>query len=111
MLTTCEPSGTLRPVKAVLLTHTRIVYTDSSFAEIVVWKVPYPLDGSAHSYKYRLAFVADGVCVLRYDNESGKGDHRHTLDGEARYRFLSLDRLFDDFDRDIRRLMHEDHNP
>ena len=51
-----------------------------------------------------------GVCALRYDNESAKGDHRHTLDGEARYRFLSLDRLFADFDRDIRRFMHEDRN-
>ena len=80
----------------------------ASFAEIVVWEVPHPLDGSAHSFKYRLAFVVDGVCALRYDNECGKGDHRHTLDGEARYRFLSLDRLFADFDRDIRRFMHED---
>jgi len=95
-------------VKAVLLTQTRIAYTDSSFAEIVVWQVPHPLEGSSHSYKYRLAFVVDGVCVLRYDNESGKGDHRHTLDGETRYRFLSLDRLFADFDRDIRRCIHED---
>jgi hypothetical protein len=55
-------------VKAVLLTQTRVAYTDSSFAEIVVWEVPHPLEGSAHSYKYRLAFVVDGVCVLRYDN-------------------------------------------
>ena len=97
-------------MKALLLTQTRVAYTESSFAEIFVWEVPHPLVGSAHSYKYRLAFVVDGVCVLRYDNESGKGDHRHTLDGEARYRFLSLDRLFAAFDRDIRRFMHEDRN-
>ena len=97
-------------MKAVLLTQTRVAYTESSFAEIAIWEVPHPLEGSAHSYKYRLAFVVDGVCVLRYDNESGKGDHRHTLDGQARYRFLSLDRLFADFDRDIRRFMHEDRN-
>lgn len=93
-----------------MLTQTRVAYTDSSFAEIVVWEVSRPLEGSAHLYKYRLAFVVDGVCVLRYDNESGKGDHRHTLAGEARYRFLSLDRLFADVDRDIRRFMHEDRN-
>jgi len=97
-------------VKAALLTQTRVAYTESSFAEIVVWEVSHPLEGSAHSYKYRLAFVVDGVCVLRYDNESGKGDHRHTLSREARYRFLSLDRLFADFDRDIRRFMHENRN-
>lgn len=68
------------------------------------------MEGSAHSYKYRLAFVVDGACVLRYDNESGKGVHRHTLDGEARYRFLSLDKLFADFDRDIRRFTNENRN-
>ena len=97
-------------MKAVLLTRTRVAYTDSSFAEIVVWEVPYPLKGSVHSYKYRLAFVVDGVCVLRYDNEPGKGDHRHTQDGEGRYRFVSIDKLFADFDRDIRRIMNEDRN-
>jgi hypothetical protein len=103
-------TGTLRRVKAVLLTKTRVAYTDSSFAEIVVWEVPHPLKGSAHSYKCRLAFVVEDVCVLRYDNESGKGDHRHTLDGEARYRFLSIDKLFADFERDIRRFMDENRN-
>jgi len=97
-------------VKAVLLTKTRIAYTDSSFAEIVVWEVPQPLQGSTHSYKYRLAFVVAGVCVLRYDNELGKGDHRHTLDEESRYRFSSIDKLFADFERDIRRLMDENRN-
>ena len=97
-------------MKAALLTQTRVAYTESSFAEIVIWDVPHPLEGSARSYKYRLAFIVDGVCVLRYDNEPDKGDHRHTLDGEARYRFVSLDRLFADFDRDIRRFIHEDRN-
>ena len=66
--------------------------------------------GSPAPFGWLGAFVQvpDGVCALRYDNECGKGDHRHTLDGEARYRFLSRDRLFADFDRDIRRFMHED---
>ncbi|EGG79231.1 hypothetical protein SXCC_00087 [Gluconacetobacter sp. SXCC-1] len=35
--------------------------------EIVVWHVPVPVRGSAHRFKYRLAFVADGACVIRYD--------------------------------------------
>lgn len=94
----------------MLLTKTRVAYTDSSFAEIVVWAVPHPLQGSAHSYKHRLAFVAEGTCVLRYDNESGRGGHRHTPDGEARYRFLSIDKLFADFERDTRRFMNENRN-
>jgi hypothetical protein len=99
---------TLIALKATLLARNRIAYADAAFAEVVVWQVPQPLVGSAHSYKYRLAFVINGVCVLRYDNESGKGDHRHTLDTEARYRFTSLDKLFADFERDVRRILDED---
>jgi Family of unknown function (DUF6516) len=94
-------------LKATLLTRSRIVYDDAAFAEIVVWDVPKPLPGSVHSYKYRLAFVVDAVCVIRYDNESGKGDHRHSVAAEARYRFSSLDKLFADFERDIRRYLDE----
>jgi hypothetical protein len=95
-------------VKATLLVRDRIVYADQAFAEIVVWQVPQPLPGSSHAYKYRLAFVVRGACVLRYDNEAGKGDHRHVPAGEGRYRFTSLDKLFDDFERDIGEFLDED---
>lgn len=98
-------------MKATLLTRNRIAYAEASFAEVVVWHVPEPLAGSTHPYKYRLAFVVDGVCVLRYDNESGKGDHRHALAKETRYRFISLDKLFADFERDVRRILDEDSHP
>jgi hypothetical protein len=47
------------------------------FVEIVIWSVPRKLPGSAHPFKYRLALMSGGSCVLRYDNESGKGDHKH----------------------------------
>jgi Family of unknown function (DUF6516) len=95
------------PLKATLLVRTRIVYADNVFAEIVVWEVPQALAGWVHTYKYRLALVADGICVLRYDNESGKGDHRHTSNAETRYRFVSLDKLFADFERGSRRFIDE----
>ena len=45
------------------------------------------LSGSAHPFKYRLAYVVNEGCVLRYDNEAGKGDHRHWGDKEFDYRF------------------------
>ena len=67
-----------------------------------------PLPGSAHAYKYRLAYVVNGVCVLRYDNESGKGDHRHFRDKESRYAFDDVDKLLASFQRDIERLNRED---
>lgn len=79
-----------------------------AFSEVVVWAVPKPLLGSNHSYKYRLALVVRGVCVLRYDNESGKGDHRHFRSRESPYGFTSLDKLFADFQRDLRKVLDED---
>lgn len=74
-------------MKATELVRTRVVYTETAFAELVLWRVPKPVAGSGHSYKYRLAYVVDGVCVVRYDNEVGKGDHRHVGARESVYVF------------------------
>jgi hypothetical protein len=74
------------------------------FAALRLWCVPEPVPGSTHPYKYRLALVVDGRCVLRYDNETGKGDHCHRDGAEAPYRFSSPTRLLDDFWRDVRAL-------
>jgi hypothetical protein len=52
-----------------------------------------------------LALVVDGVCVLRYDNEAGKGDHKHVGTEEAGYRFIGLEDLVDDFWQDVERWM------
>ena len=97
-------------MKAVPLLRTRIVYADAAFAELTLWQVPKPLAGSAHRFKYRLAYVVSGVCVLRYDNEDGKGDHRHFGGRESAYAFKSPERLIADFQRDISRWNHENGN-
>ena len=86
------------------LLNRRVVVAEQAFIEMVLWEVPEPVSGSAHSYKYRLAFVVAGDCVLRYDNEAGKGDHKHVLGKEVKYRFVSADKLVADFFDDIRRL-------
>jgi hypothetical protein len=57
--------------------------------------------GCTHNLKYRLAYVVDGACVVRYDNEAGKGDHRHVGGRERAYRFRSLDVLQVDFWADV----------
>ncbi|HPU09156.1 MAG TPA: hypothetical protein PK947_01360 [Ottowia sp.] len=62
-------------MKAKLLLKSREVLSETAFVERVLWLLPEPLPGSAHRLKYRLAFVTDGVCAVRYDNERGKGDH------------------------------------
>jgi len=83
-----------------LLRERRIV-SEGRFAEIVVWRVPSPVLGSMHEFRYRLAFVVDGVCVLRFDNEAGKGDHKHVDYREVPYEFRSPEHLIDDFWREI----------
>ena len=40
-------------------------------------------------------------CVLRYDNEAGKGGHRHVGEKETPYVFVSIDQLLDDFLADV----------
>jgi Family of unknown function (DUF6516) len=84
-------------MKAELLLRERHVIGEALFAEVVVWRLPRRLPGSEHRIKYRLALVARGVCVLRFDNESGKGDHKHIGRRQAPYDFVSVDRLLEDF--------------
>jgi len=88
-------------MKARLLLDERRVVAERAFVELVVWQLPRPLPGSAHAFKYRLAYVVDGRCVLRYDNETGKGDHRHVGGKDRPYVFSTPDRLIADFWRDV----------
>ena len=74
---------------------------DGSIVEIVIWRLAYPVAPCTHLYKYRLYFGAAGHCRVRYDNERGKGDHRHVNNVEEAYPFVSLTRLLDDFQRDV----------
>lgn len=97
-------------MKARLLLKERRYLDDSAFTELVVWEVPTAVLGSAHGYQYRLALVVNGVCVLRYDNEAGKGDHRHIGDEEMVYHFTSPAALFDDFMAEVARWRDEHSN-
>jgi hypothetical protein len=97
-------------MKATELLRTRIVYSETAFAELVLWRVPKPVAGSAHEFKYRLAYVVEGVCMVRYDNESGKGDHRHFGGKESAYAFQTPEKLIADFERGIARWNRENRN-
>ena len=61
----------------------RFVLSRRASVEIVIWKLPKPLSQSTHTFKYRMAYVANGRCVLRFDNEAGKGDHKHVEEIEV----------------------------
>jgi len=96
-------------MKATLLIKERVLQGERGVAELVLWHLPEPVVGSRHAFKYRLALVIDGICVVRYDNEAGKGDHRHIGASETDYVFASPSRLLVDFwhDVDLWRAEHE----
>ena len=96
--------------KATEIIRTRIVESEIAFSEIVVWLLVKPLEGSAHNYKYRLAYVVNEVCVVRLDNEAGKGDHLHFGETENFYQFVSIDQILADFDNYIQRWNHENNH-
>ena len=88
-------------MKATPLLRERRVLSESAFVELVIWQAPSPVAGSAHAFKYRLAFVVNGVCVLRYDNEAGKGDHKHVGEKQEPYVFTTAAQLIEDFWNDV----------
>ena len=92
-------------MKALLIEKSRTVVNDTAFYEVVLWHLPAPVPGSAHPFKYRLALVMNGECVLRYDNERGKGDHRHIEGHEEPIEFTSLEALYDAFQADMERIL------
>lgn len=88
-------------MKAEILLDERHVLTEDAFVELVIWRVPRTVRGSTHELKYRLALIVSGECVLRYDNEAGKGDHRHRGETEEPYVFRGHERLLADFWSDV----------
>jgi uncharacterized protein DUF6516 len=88
-------------IRAELLLRERLVLSQRAFVEIVIWRLPAPSRGSEHGFKYRLAYVANGRCVLRFDNEAGKGDHMHVEEVEIPYAFTNLQMLQADFWRAV----------
>lgn len=72
--------------------------------EMVLWELPESTDDRPHGLKYRLFCARRGECLVRYDNEAGKGDHRHYGEREEPYPFKTVERLLADFRADCARL-------
>lgn len=88
-------------VNAELLYREKRIYADG-IIEMVVWRVPEPIPPSEHPFKYRLVFVRGGKRVVGYDNERGKGDHRHADKSEMPYTFTDETQLLEDFWQDVK---------
>lgn len=86
---------------ARLLYRLRREYEDGAILEMAIWRVPNPVAGSVHPYKYRLFYGYPGRRLVGYDNERAKGDHRHRHGLQEAYRFKSPEALIDDFLGDV----------
>jgi hypothetical protein len=102
-LTTPEHVGMFANMDATLIRSVKRTLADGYIYEIVIWLVPEPVPGSTHDYKYRLFFGRHGKRIVGYDNERGKGDHRHIDGRELDYLFFDIDQLELDFMADIQK--------
>jgi Family of unknown function (DUF6516) len=90
--------------KALLIFFERVAYEDGAIVEMKLWRVPSPVSPSGHEFKYSLFYGRPGVREVGYDNERGKGDHRHLRDVETAYRFSTVEQLIADFWSDVKTL-------
>ena len=84
-------------MKAALVQSEKQRFEDGAIRQIKIRLVPEPVPPSTHRFKYSLVYVVQTVCVIGFDNERGKGDHRHLHDVETPYDFQSVERLLADF--------------
>lgn len=92
---------------AELLLRERLVFSDGAILEIRIWRVPKTVPPSTHFLKYSLFYGRSGERLVGYDNERGKGDHRHYGLREENYTFVSIETLLVDFRRDVEALRGE----
>ena len=83
------------------------VYPNGDIVEIRSWQVGKTPD-KPHGFKYSLVYIKEGKRIIGYDNAERKGDHRHYEDKVYHYEFKSIDKLFEDFFNEVRRVRHED---
>ncbi|PKA40129.1 toxin-antitoxin system TumE family protein [Rhizobium sullae] len=94
-------------MKAERVVCERIVFGDGAIIDIKVWRVPAQMPGSKHFLKYLLFYGKPALRLICYDNERGKGDHRHYDQHEERYGFISIEQMLADFRSDVEKLRGE----
>lgn len=89
-------------MRARLIYREKFIYADGAIREMVLWQLPKRTAEKPYGLKYRLYYgLADGTCLVGYDNETKKGDHRPWRDQEESYQFTDVETLVADFLKDI----------
>jgi hypothetical protein len=90
--------------KARQIFRDRFDFSDGGIVEIIIWRVPEAVPPTTHGFKYSLFYGRDGRREVGYDNERGKGDHRHFREVETPYEFNTVEQLIEDFWGDVEAL-------
>lgn len=88
-------------MNAQLLINDKSVDEFGNVLQIVIWKVPEPVPPTTHGFKYRLAYARNGKRIVGFDNERGKGDHKHIGGRQLPYRFSTVAQLLKDFSDEV----------
>jgi len=88
-------------MKSRLAFHDKAVYPDGSIIEMTIWELSEAVSGSKHMLKYSLFYGISEKRVIGYDNERGKGDHKHICEHEENYVFTTVEQLIADFLSDV----------
>ncbi len=97
-------------MKATRIFYDKAVLPDGAIVEMTIWQLPSASPERAHALKYSLFYGREGKRLVGYDNERGKGDHKHVYDVESKYRFESVEKLVADFLADIERIKNDHHD-
>ena len=92
---------------AVRIFYDKALFPDGAVVEMTIWQLPRTTLERPHGLKYSLFYGYDGQRIVGYDDERGKGDHRHLRDSEFRYKFESVDKMIADFLYDVERMKNE----
>ena len=86
---------------AELLEYQKLALSNGTIVEVKIWRLPETSTERPHGMKYSLFYGRPGERIVGYDNETGKGDHRHYRGREEPYEFRTFEARLDDFWRDV----------
>jgi len=95
-------------MEAKRIFYDKAVLADGAIVEMIIWQLPQATTERPRGLKYSLFYGRDGERVVGYDNERGKGDHKHVRGVETRYRFVNVERIVADFLADVERVIHDE---
>lgn len=90
-------------MKAQRIFYDKAVLADGAIVEMTIWRLPRATAERPHGLKYSLFYGRDGERIVGYDNERGKGDHKHLGEVESVYLFTSVEQMVADFLADVER--------